>query len=211
MHAAWLKSVTGQPTSYDQWLRDAISVYQDPISFWRCQGLTASLQLYLKSLTRSSPHESTWHDHAVFNYGGLLQVISHFAFATWNKSELAVVHNDMPTDNIMARTGFPFCCDINDSIDRPEPERVRLIEALSNKIADATALKSAWELQEKTTIDGPTSARLQFHSRREQRGGLVLYVAIVFSADIRETTEGTKTCRRQSVQNRDKLMPNSIS
>jgi hypothetical protein len=192
-------------------LRDAISVYHDSISFWRCQGLTASLQLYLKSLTRSRPHKSTWYSHTIFKYGGRLQVIRHCAFATRDKPQLAVVHDDMPTDDIKARTRLPFCCDTNDSIDRPEPERVRLIEALSNKIADATPLESAWEIQEKTTIDGPTSAKLPFHGRREQSGGLVLYIAIVFSADIRESTEGTKTCRRQPVQNRDKLMPNLIS
>lgn len=141
----------------------------------------------MKSLTRSGPHEGTRHGHVLLKTGGLATVISDEVFVMWDKAEMVVGHGHMSTPNIKVRTRLPFRGDPDDSIHCSEAERVLMIQALSNEIADAAPLKSTGKRLELSTIDGPTLSGFPCHGSREQCGSLLIYVAIIFTANVCES------------------------
>ena len=141
----------------------------------------------MKSLTRSRPHEGTRHSHVLSKTDGLVTVIRDEGFVMRDKPEMTVGHGHMPTPNIKVRTRLPFRGDPYDSVHCPEAERVLLIEALSNKIADAAPLKSTGKCLELGTIDGPTLSGFPCHGSREQCGSLLIYVTIIFTANVCES------------------------
>jgi len=111
----------------------------------------------MKSLTRSRPHERTRYIDVVSETDGLITIGSDQRFVIGDKPEMAVSYDHMATPNINARANLPICRDLENSIHRSESERVRLIEALSNDIADPAPLKRAGKRQEMGSIDGPAS------------------------------------------------------
>jgi hypothetical protein len=111
----------------------------------------------MKSLTRSRPHERTRYTDVVSETDGLITIGSDPKFVMGDKPEMAVGYDHMATPNINERANLPICRQLKNSIHGSESERIRLIEALSNDIADPAPLKRVGKRQEMSSIDSPAS------------------------------------------------------
>jgi hypothetical protein len=111
----------------------------------------------MKSLTRSRPQERTRYTHVVSEPDGLITIGSHQRLVMGDKLKMSISYDHMATSNINTRANLPICSDLENSIHGWESRRVRLIETLSNDIADPAPLKGVGKRQEMGSIDGPDS------------------------------------------------------